>query len=220
MEYAKIQYDFNVQHVYGYCLPEQNEQDCRIRDELCAGKKFPSDYVYPIALGLGSPSKILSDIGVSSSAFAVSQRMQDIISLIAADQVQFIPIHHGPHPDAEYQVSQSYAWLNVLNRVPCLEFIKGETLTRRPKLDLDPSRWTPRDPAPILKEIRFYPEKVEGLHIFRPDEWPSAVIISSVLQEAFVKAGLIGLACEPMKEWLVSKRKTSNSMEGFYPGVS
>jgi hypothetical protein len=169
---------------------------------------------------LGSSQKESADAGLLSDRPAVSPRMQAAINSVAADQVQFIPIHHKPNPESKYQVEETYAWLNVLNRVSCLEFIRGETLSRRPKLDVDQNKWIPRDPMPILKEIRFHPEKVEGLHIFRPHEYFPEIIISAPLHDALVKARLRGLQFTPFADWLIGHRKFENKHEGFYPGVS
>ena len=198
----------------------QHETFLEFMHALSDGKAFPSGQICPVEMQIGSDNEKPSDAGLLSGSPALSPRAQSIINSVAADQVQFIPIHHKPNPESKYQVEETYAWLNVLNRVSCLEFIYGETLARRPKLDVDQSKWIPRDPAPIIKEIRFYPEKVEGLHIFRPHEWSPAMVISSVLHEAMVNVGLTGLAYEPMEEWLVKIRKVENKSEGFYPGVS
>ena len=211
MEYFTLQSDLSETTLESRIPSDQNDADCRIMDALFSGTPFPKHYVYPIDIKIGSRKQKKSDIDLLTGVYAVSPRMQAVINHIASEQVQFIPIHHQPHPETKYQVEDTYAWMNVLNRVPCLEFVKGEVKERRKFWNAQTRVWQERDPAVILAEIRFHPEKVEGLHIFRPDEFFPIIAISSVLHDALVKAELIALSEGEDRYRLVLNAATASS---------
>ena len=226
MDYYSFNLDLTRTNLAKSYLPEQHEAFVEFMNRLDAGKPFPEGYRIPCDFKLGSRTPFPADAGLLDGSPAVSPRVQNIINQFAAEQVQFIQFDYGElgldfndvgglrYP---FAVPPGYAWLNVLNLVPCLDFIYGETLPRKPKWDMQTNQHTPRDPAPVLKEIRFQPEKAAGLHIFRPKEYFVHIYISSELHAALTAEKIIGLQYKPLTEVLTSTRQTHNKYEGFWP---
>lgn len=220
MNYFIMQLDVEKTTLRDYYPEEQHEAFLTFMHRLDEGKAFPDDYRIPCNFELGSNRKTPADADLLMSTPAFSPRAQAAINAVAAKDVQFIGFDYAPatNPDYPFPVEPGYAWLNVLNRVSCLEYIYGDIRPRKPEWSMQEKKHIPREPAPILKELRFHPEKVEGLHIFRPAEASSALFITEQLKDRLESAQLLGLQYKGLAEWLVRKRWVKNDNNGFWPG--
>ncbi len=220
MNYFIMQLDVEKTTLRDYYPEEQHEDFLTFMHQLDEGKAFPEGYCIPCDFTVGSERRIPADAGLLDGSPALSPRVQAAINAVAAKDVQFIGFDYAPstNPDYPFPVEPGYAWLNVLNRVSCLEYIYGDVRPRKPEWSMQENRHTPRDPAPILKEISFHPEKVEGLHIFRPAEYPSIMVVIEPLKKALEKIKPIGLMFEPFEEEIKGIRWRKNSRSGFWPG--
>ena len=202
-------------------IPEEQHEDfLTFMHQLNDGRAFPDNYRIPCDFTVGSEHKVPSDAGLLDGSPALSPRAQAAINAVAAKDVQFIGFDYAPstNPDYPFPVEPGYAWLNVLNRASCLEHIYGDVRPRKPEWSMTEKRHIPREPAPILKEIRFHPEKIRGLNIFRPAEFFPILVVTEPLKEALEMIKPIGLAFRPLEDDLVQIRWTRNNRQGFWPG--
>ena len=191
------------------CPGETISQYGDFRRKLEDGKPYPDDFVVSCGMQLGSSKERASDADLLSGAPFISPRLQEVIYSVAGDQVQFVPMEFTHLKRMKYPVDPGYKWLNLLHRVPCTELIYGEEVDCEPDYD-----GTPRPRARVLDEIRFLPEKVEGLHIFRIEDFWSTIIVSEEIHTALSQQKWLGFRMTPLEIYLEQERFMDNRDRG------
>ena len=230
MKYYSLDVDLHEQTIDDSVPRERHQHYLDEGDKLLQGKPLPVGYrmSYGMLLGSSKPIEKMSDLKGTSTKMLVSPRAQEIFRRVTGDeQVQFIPVDYGhlkrgkiQDPEGDefcdievdfYPVPEGYAWLNILNMVPCLDYVYGDLVECFPEYDYYEKKVIrERPPARILNEIRFVPDALSGLHIVRPKEFFSMVIISEPLAAALKKGDIRPLEINEMDEQLEGMREARN----------
>jgi len=117
-----------------------------------------------------------------------SKRFGEIVQRIAPTDIQRIPVAVRLRNGSEYS-SEGYEILNVLAVLECLD-IAHSKVSRYPQTHWD--REKVGNIAAVTR-LKILPERAAGHHIFRLAEWPTIIVISEKLRDAFCEAGLTGL---------------------------
>lgn len=125
----------------------------------------------------------------STGASVLSERLRDIISRVCSDQVEFVPI------EVIGELGRRFV-LNALHIVRCIDETKSSVryCGEEQKL-IDPKRR-----IESIWNMHLLLESIAHLHIFRPIDWPVALIVSDDLRQAILKAGdITGMRFVPVE---------------------
>ena len=231
MKYFSLDVDLHEQTIDDSVPRERHQHYLDEGRKLFQGEPLPAGYRMSFGMLLGSsePIEKMSDLKGTSIEMLVSPRAQEIFRRVAGDeQVQFVPVDYGhlergeiqdPEGDEScyievdlYPVPEGYAWLNILNMVPCLDYVYGDLVECFPEYDYYEKKVIrERPPARILNEIRFVPDALSGLHIVRPKEFFSMVIISETLAAALKEGDIRPLKIREMEGELEGMKRADNS---------
>lgn len=118
-------------------------------------------------------------VPVVSSAFA------EIIAVMDAEAIQRIPVTISPS-------TAGFEILNVIRTVACFDYEKSRFTTYGEYHPMEK-----QGKISAIVDLRIFPEKTKGYHIFRLEEWILAIIVSETLKNVLEKEGLIGMKFYP-----------------------
>jgi hypothetical protein len=113
----------------------------------------------------------------------VTTRVAELLSTIAGNDVQLIPITVAGMHDR-------YVIVNVTARVDCIDTRRSDIMWFEPGNDIRPDlAGTPQ----MITKLIIDSDRVYGHHMLRPEGWDLAVIVSHTVKQLFERAHVSGV---------------------------
>lgn len=143
----------------------------------------PDDKPSQLKLTIEEAPERYPDFFTEVPAFFCSQRLRDRLKAAGVDNVEFYPVDMAEQSGRRVE---GYFAMNIIGRIACME-------RERSKF----TEWRKR--VTRIQSLALDESAIKGLKIFRPHEYPEAIIVSKDVAEAL--RDLPGVLLQPAEGW-------------------
>jgi hypothetical protein len=136
----------------------------------------------PLRVSLRRKGKPLDFTFADFDMPVVTERVAVFLSSIDHTSLQRLPVHVG-------SLQEKYEIVNVVSCLPCIDPVRSMI-----------TWWTDADERPdkigsprMITDLRIDRTRVHNCHVFRPEGWLVALIVSDVVKHAFEEAQVSGV---------------------------